>query len=198
MQAMAATSSWPSLTVEGGKITKAEVLEHSETAGVSDPALEQIPAAIVEKQGIEGIEAVAGCTRSSEGILAAAEAALVLAKGGEVAKVPTATMTEPDVIVVGGGMAGMTSAITAAENGAKVLLLEKTGTLGGTMGGGTLSGTGTKMQIESASPMILPKSSLMTLYASTLVIRSGKAFLQTATTGTRAWASTTPSTRASV
>lgn len=58
-------------------------------------------------------------------------------------------MTDPDVIVVGGGMAGMTSAITAAEDGAKVLLVEKTGTLGGTMGGGTLSGTGTKMQIES-------------------------------------------------
>ena len=55
------------LTVEGGKITKAEVLEHSETAGVSDPALEQIPAAIVEKQGIEGIEAVAGCTRGCSG-----------------------------------------------------------------------------------------------------------------------------------
>ena len=98
------------LTVEGGKITKAEVLEHSETEGVSDPAFEQIPAAIVEKQGTEGIETVAGCTRSSEGLLAAAEAALVLAKGGEAAKVPTATMTDPDVIVVGGGMAGMTSA----------------------------------------------------------------------------------------
>ena len=105
--------------------------------GVSDPAFEQIPAAIVEKQGTEGIETVAGCTRSSEGLLAAAEAALVLAKGGEAAKVPTATMTDPDVIVVGGGMAGMTSAITAAEDGAKVLLVEKTGTLGGTMGGGT-------------------------------------------------------------
>ena len=103
----------------------------------------------MEKQGTEGIETVAGCTRSSEGLLAAAEAALVLAKGGEAAKVPTATMTDPDVIVVGGGMAGMTSAITAAEDGAKVLLVEKTGTLGGTMGGGTLSGTGTKMQIES-------------------------------------------------
>ena len=55
------------LTVEGGKITKAEVLEHSETEGVSDPAFEQIPAAIVEKQGTEGIETVAGCTRCSGG-----------------------------------------------------------------------------------------------------------------------------------
>ena len=73
-------------------------------------------------------------------------------------------MTDPDVIVVGGGMAGMTSAITAAEDGAKVLLVEKTGTLGGTMGGGTLSGTGTKMQIESGITDDTPKSSLMTLY----------------------------------
>ena len=71
------------LTVEGGKITKAEVLEHSETEGVSDPAFEQIPAAIVEKQGTEGIETVAGCTRSSEGLLAAAEAFLLYTSGVE-------------------------------------------------------------------------------------------------------------------
>ena len=137
------------VTVGGGKITEVAVLEDSETDGISDPAFAQIPAAIVEKQGTEGVETVAGCTRSSEGILAAAQAAIAIAKGGEAEKVPVATMTDPDVIVVGGGMAGMTSAITAAENGAKVLIVEKTGALGGTFGGGTLSGTGTKMQIES-------------------------------------------------
>ena len=37
-----------SVTVSGGKITEVKVLEHSETAGISDPAIEKIPAAIVE------------------------------------------------------------------------------------------------------------------------------------------------------
>ena len=33
-----------SVTVSGGKITEVKVLEHSETAGISDPAIEKIPA----------------------------------------------------------------------------------------------------------------------------------------------------------
>ena len=37
-----------SVTVEGGKITAVEVTEQNETPGTADPALEQIPTAIVE------------------------------------------------------------------------------------------------------------------------------------------------------
>ena len=38
---------------------------------------------------------------------------------------------EVDVVVVGGGASGLAAAITAAENGAKVMVLEKANTTGG-------------------------------------------------------------------
>lgn len=41
-----------------------------------------------------------------------------------------------DIAIVGGGPAGVTAAIAAAENGAKVILLEKTGDTGGASNGG--------------------------------------------------------------
>ena len=42
--------------------------------------------------------------------------------------------TDYDVIVVGGGFAGTAAAVSAAREGAKVLLLEKSGFLGGAAG----------------------------------------------------------------
>jgi len=40
----------------------------------------------------------------------------------------------PDIIVVGGGGSGLATAVSAAEHGANVLLLEKQPALGGTTG----------------------------------------------------------------
>ena len=38
---------------------------------------------------------------------------------------------EPDIAVIGGGPAGLMAALTAAKAGAKVLLMERDGHLGG-------------------------------------------------------------------
>ena len=46
---------------------------------------------------------------------------------------------EADVVVVGGGTAGVFAAIAAAKTGAKTLLLEKSGMLGGTMTNGMVT-----------------------------------------------------------
>lgn len=53
-----------------------------------------------------------------------------------------------DIIVVGGGGSGMAAAISAAENGARVLLLEKNPHLGGTtrLSVGSITATGTRFQ----------------------------------------------------
>jgi fumarate reductase flavoprotein subunit len=55
---------------------------------------------------------------------------------------------QQDLIVVGGGTAGMACAITAAEAGARVVVVEKTDDLGGTLhlSAGQLSGAGTRRQ----------------------------------------------------
>ncbi len=54
-----------------------------------------------------------------------------------------------DLIVVGGGMAGMCAALEAAESGKTVLLLEKTADTGGSsaMSGGCLAFAGTDLQV---------------------------------------------------
>ncbi|MBM3515669.1 MAG: FAD-dependent oxidoreductase [Alphaproteobacteria bacterium] len=53
-----------------------------------------------------------------------------------------------DVIIIGGGNAGMPAAIFAAERGAKVLVIEKSPVLGGTLdrSGGQMSASGTQWQ----------------------------------------------------
>ena len=63
----------------------------------------------------------------------------------------SAETIETDVVVVGGGGAGISAAIAAAQNGAKVVLLEKVGYLGGAtlMSGGLIPAVGTKQQIEA-------------------------------------------------
>lgn len=65
--------------VAGGKIAKVEIKEHEESKGVAEPALEKIPAAIVEKNSPD-VEVVAGATMASEGIINAVKNALEKAK----------------------------------------------------------------------------------------------------------------------
>ncbi len=57
-------------------------------------------------------------------------------------------MKQWDLIIVGAGTAGMPCAISAAENGASVLVLDKSNEVGGTLHitGGHMSGGGTKRQ----------------------------------------------------
>ena len=47
-----------------------------------------------------------------------------------------------DVVVVGGGPAGCVAALSAARNGADVMLIERVGYLGGMMTGGGIGGIG--------------------------------------------------------
>ncbi len=61
---------------------------------------------------------------------------------------PKATETEFDVIVIGGGNAGLPAAIFAAQRGARVLIVEAAAQLGGSLSysGGRMSAAGTKLQ----------------------------------------------------
>ena len=63
------------VTVDGDKISKIEVLSHGETAGVSDPAFETIPDAIIQAQSTD-VELASGASYSSQGIIDAVKDAL--------------------------------------------------------------------------------------------------------------------------
>lgn len=49
----------------------------------------------------------------------------------------TPIISEADVVVVGGGISGLSAAVSAAKNGAKVLMVERQDVLGGTVLGGS-------------------------------------------------------------
>ena len=136
------------VTVEGGKIVSVEVGEHSETPGISDPAIEQIPAAIVEAQSAD-VEGVSGATVTSEAIKKAVAAAL--SGETEEAQAVEIPFEQPDVIVIGAGMSGLTAAVRASELGANVLVFEQMAKVGGSaaVAGGSIVGAETIIEKEA-------------------------------------------------
>ena len=60
------------------------------------------------------------------------------------------TQTETDVLVIGGGGAGLCAALSAAEQGAQVTLCEKTSVLGGAtmLSSGKIPAVGTQQQMD--------------------------------------------------
>ena len=68
-----------SVEVKDGKIANVEITEQNETEGFAEPALEQIPAAIVEKNSTD-VDAVSGATITSNAIKEAVNKALEGAK----------------------------------------------------------------------------------------------------------------------
>lgn len=127
------------VTLDGGKITHVAVTEHSESAGIADAPLERLPAKIVETQSLM-LDTVAGATVTSKAILEGVSKALsdggvdvsaymVAPTGGDADKEPVTL--ETDVVVVGGGGAGLSAAVSAIQSGASVVVLEKMPILGG-------------------------------------------------------------------
>lgn len=64
-----------SVTVEGGKITAVEVVEHNETEGIGTNAISALPEKIVEAQSTD-VDDVSGATLSSAAIKEAVDNAL--------------------------------------------------------------------------------------------------------------------------
>ena len=69
-----------SVTVTNGKIASVDIVQHEETAGLSDAAIKDVPAAIVKKNSTK-VDAVSGATVTSKAIMAAVDAALANAGG---------------------------------------------------------------------------------------------------------------------
>ena len=69
------------VVVEGGRIAAVNVLAHSDTPGISDPAYENVPQRIVQANSPQ-VEIASGATVSSKAIMAAVEQALAQAVDG--------------------------------------------------------------------------------------------------------------------
>lgn len=149
------------VTIVQGKINSIEFLSHNETPVISEPAFNHIPVEIVEKNTIM-VPNVKGCSMSSRGIKEAVMNALIISgedredllkefKNSEnlekivVSKNKFKPVENFDIVIVGGGGAGLSAAISASNLGAKVVLLEKMAAVGGntlvSMGGINIPGS---------------------------------------------------------
>lgn len=123
------------MAYEGNEIKDIEVLEQQES-NFAKKAIKTIINDIIATQSTD-VDSVSGATYTSEGVKEAAQAAVIAAGITLQAKTPAKQEavvmkdTSTDIVVVGGGGAGLTSAIAAREKGANVILLEKMPILGG-------------------------------------------------------------------
>ena len=124
-----------------GVVSSITIEQNNETAGFASPAMQGVADAIIAGQSLN-VDTVAGATFSSAALIGAVRDAL--GKAGLAERfdaAPAYAFPAPaapadlvaDVVVVGGGVAGLMCAITAARGGLDVVLLEKMDYLGGTM-----------------------------------------------------------------
>lgn len=126
------------VTFDKTKITDIKILSQSETAGIGGAAVNSITKQILDGQTL-AVDAVSGATTSSKAILTAVEDCVKQAGGNIQAlkvanKKPGEGKTEKlqtDIVVVGAGASGVSAAVSAADKGANVIIIEKTSTIGG-------------------------------------------------------------------
>lgn len=147
------------VTFEADAIESVEVTEHGETYGLGyglpTSPVETIGPAIVQSQSL-AVDSVTSATITSMAIKQAVADCVEQAGADpdELRKAPAASSSsgdetyEADIVVIGAGAAGLSTAVAAYEAGANVIVLEKTGITGGatTRSGGKILAAGTAWQ----------------------------------------------------
>lgn len=127
------------VTFSEDAITDIKILNQSETAHIGESALPMAAARIKEADGL-GVDAVTGATYSThavkEAVLDAAEQAGVTNREAFILRTKEVVPGEPiegtwDIVIIGGGGAGMCAATQAVQDGNSVLVIEKNAEVGG-------------------------------------------------------------------
>lgn len=156
------------VVTEGGSITRINVLKSRETQGMGDVAIDELSQLIVDNQTLN-VDTISGATLTSMAFLTAVSDALDQsgAQSSNWKKRDHAQLksnqdipSQADVVVIGAGGAGFAAAITAANAGKKVVLLEKLGVVGGdtSLSGGEMAVPGNWIQVTDGvadSPALL-------------------------------------------
>ena len=138
------------MVIEGGKIADVQVADNSETPGIGGrltaingdvvtgggaSPCDLLPQLVAENNSLV-VDMVTGASVTSAMVIAAMEDCVKQA-GGDPADFqtpidyPAYGDAEADLVIVGGGGAGLVAALTAAKQGKKVIVLEKNGECGG-------------------------------------------------------------------
>ena len=144
------------VTFDANSILEIEVTEHNETDSFAAMAFAMLSPAVLEAQSTD-LDALTGATLTSEAFLEAVSNAIIAAGADPdalehlgVTGAALPTNVQADVIVVGGGMGGLVTAISAAQEGSSVIVIEKMAALGGSTNfGGGLSVAGSRWQEEN-------------------------------------------------
>lgn len=145
------------VSAKDGAIDRITVLDSRETPGMGDVAMEKMTQAIIDNQTL-AVDTISGATLTSMAFLTAVGSALDAM--GESAddwknREPAAWVSdvelpeEADVVVIGAGGAGFAAAITAANEGKSVVLMDKMGVFGGdtALSGGEMAVPGNWIQV---------------------------------------------------
>lgn len=156
-----------------GSIDRITVLDSRETPGLGDAAMEDLTGLVVDGQTLN-VDTVSGATLSSAAFVTAVGDALdqmgqdasEWKKRDKATAAPKATLpASADVVVIGAGGAGFAAAITAANEGKSVVLMDKMGIFGGdtALSGGEMAVPGNWIQQQEGivdSPDALAKDML--------------------------------------
>ncbi|MGT2948140.1 FAD-dependent oxidoreductase [Streptococcus devriesei] len=150
------------VTFSDSKITDIKIDSSGESQGLSDLVFEKLPQQIIEFQTLN-VDAVSGASATSQGVIDGVADAALMASGQDAVDVlknrhkPTVKKSteiseeQTDVVVVGGGAAGLAAAFRADELGLSVTLIEKLSFIGGaiSVSGGNQVVMGSRLQKEA-------------------------------------------------